>query len=70
MDEAGRGPVRVAVVGAGKFASMFLSRAPKLAGVHVVGVADLDPAGARSRLERVGWELERLDDLLASADAA
>jgi predicted homoserine dehydrogenase-like protein len=53
-------PIRVAVVGAGKFASMFLSRVPRLPEIHVVGIADLDPDGARSRLERVGWPNARL----------
>ena len=35
------GPVKVGVIGAGKFASMFLTQALNLTGIHVVGVADL-----------------------------
>ena len=54
-------PIRVGLIGAGKFGTMFLSQAPRTPGLHVVAVADLDldrarrafapskPAGARSR---------------------
>ena len=51
---AGR-PVRVALVGAGKFGSMFLAQAIRTAGLHVVGIADLDVARARARLAGIGW---------------
>ena len=34
-------PVRVAVIGAGKFGSMYLSQAPRTPGIHLVAVADL-----------------------------
>ncbi|GJD48999.1 hypothetical protein OPKNFCMD_1725 [Methylobacterium crusticola] len=56
--EAGQ-PVRVGVIGAGKFGSMFLSQAPRTPGLHVAGIADLDPARARQALARVGWAPER-----------
>ena len=56
---ADRGPVRVAVVGAGKFASMFLTQAAGSSGLHVVGVADLDVPKARDALARTGWPAER-----------
>ncbi|MDP4300210.1 NAD(P)H-dependent oxidoreductase [Leptothrix discophora] len=52
---AGR-PVRVALVGAGKFGSMYLSQAPRTPGIHLVAVADLSPDRARASLARVGWE--------------
>src|SRR5687767_11438999 len=55
---AGR-PVRVALVGAGKFGSMYLSQARRTPGVHVLAVADLAPARARAALARVGWEAGR-----------
>ena len=68
--EAGR-PVRVGLIGAGKFGSMVLAQAPRIAGYHVVGVADLDVAKARGALARVGWPAERyaaanLEDALRS----
>ena len=63
-------PLRVGLIGAGKFAAMYLAQIPRTPGVHLVGIADLAPAGARANLERVGWKAERfgaasLDEALA-----
>ena len=55
---AGR-PVRVALIGAGKFGSMVLSQAQKIEGLHMVGVADLAVSRARESMKRVGWPEER-----------
>jgi len=52
-------PLRVALIGAGKFGSMFLAQARRTPGIHVTAVADLDPQRARTSLERVGWTSER-----------
>jgi predicted homoserine dehydrogenase-like protein len=52
-------PLRVALIGAGKFGTMFLAQARRTPGIHVVAVADLDPARAREGLKRSGWEKER-----------
>jgi len=57
-EAAGR-PVRVALIGAGKFGSMYLAQVPRTPGVHLAAVADLAPAVARRNLERVGWEASR-----------
>src|SRR5438128_170116 len=56
-----RKPLRVALIGAGKFGSMFLSQARRTPGIHVVAVADLDPERARASLARVGWSTEQYD---------
>ena len=56
--EGGR-PVRVALIGAGKFGSMVLAQAPRIEGLHVVAVADLNVGRARASLARVGWASER-----------
>ncbi len=48
-------PVRVGVIGAGKFGTMYLSQAPRTAGIHVLGIADLAPDRAKAALNRVGW---------------
>jgi predicted homoserine dehydrogenase-like protein len=48
-------PLRIGLIGAGKFAAMYLAQAPKTPGIHVAGVADLSPGNARINLERVGW---------------
>lgn len=55
---AGR-PVRVGVIGAGKFAAMFLAQAPRVPGLHVMGVCDLDATRARDNLAAIGWPQER-----------
>src|SRR5690242_3100660 len=52
-------PVKVGLIGAGKFGSMYLSQAPRTPGIHLVGVADLSPDRARAALKRVGWEEAR-----------
>ena len=48
-------PVRVAVIGAGKFASMFLAQVRTTPGMRVVGVCDLAPERAQATLRRSGW---------------
>ena len=55
--EAGR-PVTVALIGAGKFGTMFLAQARLTRGLHVVAVADLDVARARAQLRSAGWSDE------------
>jgi predicted homoserine dehydrogenase-like protein len=56
--ESGR-PVRVGLIGAGKFGSMFLSQGIRTRGLHIIGVADLDVGRARESLARVGWSAEQ-----------
>jgi predicted homoserine dehydrogenase-like protein len=52
-------PLRVGLIGAGKFGSMYLAQLPHTPGVHLVGIADLSPANAQASLARVGWPAER-----------
>ena len=52
-------PVRVGLIGAGKFGSMVLAQAQRIRGYHVVAVADLNVGKARESLARVGWPEER-----------
>jgi len=56
--EQGR-PLRVGLIGAGKFGSMYLAQVPKTPGIHLVGIADLSPVNACANLQRVDWPLER-----------
>ena len=56
-----REPIRVGLIGVGKFATMFLAQALRTPGLHVMAVADLDPARARENLIRAGWSADRLD---------
>jgi predicted homoserine dehydrogenase-like protein len=57
--QAGR-PVRAALIGAGKFGSMFLSQVPTIPGLEVAMIADLDPERARQACRNVGWDEARL----------
>ena len=61
-------PVRIGLIGAGKFGSMYLAQIPRTPGVQLVGIADLSPDAARANLARVGWAAERTQ--AASLDEA
>jgi predicted homoserine dehydrogenase-like protein len=61
-------PVRIGLIGAGKFGSMYLAQVPRIPGTQLVAIADLSPDGVRRNLARVGWEAERAS--AASIDAA
>lgn len=65
--EQGR-PVGVGLIGAGKFGTMYLSQARLTAGVHIVGIADLDVARARASCTLAGWPQAQF--AAASLDAA
>ena len=54
-------PLRIGVIGAGKFGAMYIAQVPRTPGVHLVGIADLSPANAKENLQRVGWEPSRYD---------
>ena len=56
-EAAGR-PVTVGLIGAGKFGTMFLTQVRRTRGMHLVGLADLDVARARSQLHSAGWPEE------------
>ena len=57
--DAGR-PVRVGLIGAGKFGSMFLSQVPTVPGLEIAVIADLDPERARAACHQVGWDAARI----------
>ena len=61
-------PIRIGLIGAGKFGAMYLAQVPRMPGVHLVGIADLSPANARASLARVGWAPEQSE--AASAQQA
>jgi len=58
--QAAGAPIRVGLIGAGKFGTMFLSQARRTPGLHVMGIADLSPARALQNLSRAGWPASRL----------
>ena len=61
-------PLRVALIGAGKFGSMYLAQVKHTPGTHLTAIADLAPDHARAALARVGWPMEKL--AARSADEA
>jgi len=48
-------PIRVVVIGAGKFGTMFLSQARFTPGIHILGIADLSVERAKENLAGTGW---------------
>jgi len=52
-------PIRVGLIGAGKFGTMFLAQLRRTKGMHLVAIADLAPARAQAALLSCGWEAER-----------
>ncbi len=61
-------PLRVGLIGAGKFGTMFLAQVLRIPGIHVVGVADLRVDVAKSNMIYAGWAADRIE--AASLDAA
>ena len=57
-------PVKVALIGAGKFGSMFLSQVPTTPGLEVVIIADLIPDNAKKACKNVGWN----EDLISNTE--
>ena len=49
-------PIRIGIIGAGKFATMFFAQSLKIPSIHIVGVVDLYPENAKSNMEMVGWD--------------
>jgi predicted homoserine dehydrogenase-like protein len=58
-NDTGR-PVRVGLIGAGKFGSMFLAQVPTIAGLEIAVIADLNPDRAREACRNVGWDEARV----------
>ncbi|MFO1056954.1 MAG: SAF domain-containing protein [Dongiaceae bacterium] len=52
-------PVRFGLIGAGKFATMFLAQARRTPGIHLVGLADLSARRGAEALARAGWPAGR-----------
>jgi predicted homoserine dehydrogenase-like protein len=52
-------PIRVGLIGAGKFGTMFLAQAPLTPGMHIAAIADFDGARARAAIDAAGWPAER-----------
>lgn len=66
----GAGPVRVGLIGAGKFGSMFLSQVPTTLGLEVAAIADLSVDNAKTSCRAVGWDEERINATIFIEDGA
>ncbi|MFN3564434.1 MAG: NAD(P)H-dependent oxidoreductase [Burkholderiaceae bacterium] len=62
-------PLKVGLIGAGKFGSMYLSQARRTPGMRLTTVADLDVGRAREALRRVGWTDSELAAVKFTDDA-
>jgi predicted homoserine dehydrogenase-like protein len=59
LEREGR-PLKVGLIGAGKFGSMYASQVRRTPGARLAIVADLDVGRAREALRRVGWTGDEL----------
>jgi predicted homoserine dehydrogenase-like protein len=55
-----RKPVRVGLIGAGKFGSMFLAQVPSIEGLEIAVIADRDVERAKAACRGVGWDASRI----------
>src|SRR5262249_31678239 len=56
LEREARGrPIRIGLIGAGKFGTMFLAQVRRTPGMHLVGLADLNVQRARNQLQGCGW---------------
>lgn len=55
-------PIRVGLIGAGKFGSTFIAQAARIPGLHLAGIADLSIERAISSLKRAGYPSDKFDD--------
>ena len=51
-------PVRVGVIGAGKFSSLFLAQVRTTPGLHLLSLADLSVERANNALAATGWDIK------------
>lgn len=62
------GPIGVALIGAGKFGSMFLTQAPTMPGLAVRAIADLYPERVPDKLAALGWPADAISGVRLTRD--
>ena len=62
-------PIRVCLIGAGKFGSMFLSQSVTTPGLEVARIVDLAPSRAKLTCKAVGWSDVQIDSVHFTDDA-
>jgi predicted homoserine dehydrogenase-like protein len=58
--ERGGRPIRVGLIGAGRYGTMYLAQANNIPGVHVVAIADINVARAEGAFALVDWPKEQI----------
>ena len=54
-----KSPIRIGLIGAGKFGTMFLAQARLTPGMQILGIADLNVERAHQACRGVGWPAEQ-----------
>ena len=62
--EANQERVRVGLIGAGKFGSMFLSQVPFTIGLEVISIVDICVENAKKNCRDVGWTKEQIESVI------
>jgi len=60
-------PVRVGLIGAGRYGTMYLAQANNIPGIHVVAIADINVKRAEGAFELVGWPKDQIAPDIATA---
>jgi predicted homoserine dehydrogenase-like protein len=60
-------PIRVGLIGAGRYGTMYLAQANNIPGVHVVAIADINVKRAENAFAMVGWPSEQMAPDVATA---
>jgi predicted homoserine dehydrogenase-like protein len=72
-EDEGR-PIRVGLIGAGRYGTMYLAQARNIPGVHVVGIADINVDRAKGAFDLVDWPGDQIasdvEDALANRTTA
>ncbi|MDG2473900.1 MAG: hypothetical protein P8M50_01305 [Paracoccaceae bacterium] len=61
--------IKIGLIGAGKFGSMFLSQVITTPGIKVIAITDLNPFKAKLNCKAVGWDDELIKDTVFVDDA-
>lgn len=60
-------PIRVGLIGAGRYGTMYLSQVQNIPGIHVVGMADINVPRAQNALKLVDWPADRVAETVEEA---
>lgn len=67
--ESDGSPIRVGLIGAGRYGTMYLAQARNIPGIHVVAIADINIRRAEGAFDLVDWPAEATADTVADAIA-